>query len=157
MDDETRPFASQEPSYEWDYGDEPGRPRVLWGRVIILGLFLLLAVLFGRWTSGGGGDEEQAQLIRTLQADLTDAQAEIAALEATLESPEATPDASPGTDEPSGEEQTYVVKEGDTLRGIAEKFYDDASLDDLIAEANGITDAGQLRIGDELIIPPKPE
>lgn len=155
MDEETRPFSSQEPSYEWDYGDEPARPRVLWGRVVVLGLFLLLAFLFGRWTSGGSSSSE----VERLQAQLADAREDIAALEAAQEEPPApvVTDSPTDAQAPEEEGQTYVVKRGDTLRGIAEKFYGDASLDDLIAEANGITDATQLSIGDELIIPPEPE
>jgi nucleoid-associated protein YgaU len=49
------------------------------------------------------------------------------------------------------------VQAGDTLTTIAEDFYKDASLADFIAEANSITDATQLSVGAEIIIPPKPE
>jgi nucleoid-associated protein YgaU len=45
------------------------------------------------------------------------------------------------------------VKPGDTLRDLAVRFYGDVDLAQLIAEANGIDDTSQLRIGQELKIP----
>ena len=49
MDERTESFQSYEPdSYEWDYEEAHDRgPRVLWGRIISLFLFLLLAFLVG--------------------------------------------------------------------------------------------------------------
>jgi murein DD-endopeptidase MepM/ murein hydrolase activator NlpD len=47
-------------------------------------------------------------------------------------------------------EPLYIVQEGDTLWSIALRFR--VPMDDL-AQANGITDANQLRVGDQLAIP----
>ena len=50
--------------------------------------------------------------------------------------------------------QTYTIREGDTLSGIAARF--DISMDEL-TKANGITDPNRIRIGQELKIPAKVE
>ena len=50
--------------------------------------------------------------------------------------------------------ETYVVKSGDTLGGIARKFYGDARNSDVILRANPqVTDPNRLRIGTSLVIP----
>lgn len=162
-----------ESSYELDYDEEPEGPpqgRVLWGRVVVLGIALLLAFLLGRAT--GGGDtgipearfENVSQERDRLEAEVADLQAELeAAQEAETDAePTATPapeDEGAATD-PEGETEggeTYVVKSGDTLASIAADVYGDASLDDFLAEANDITDPESLAVGTELIIPPEPE
>lgn len=63
----------------------------------------------------------------------------------------------PGTARPPGSipplgggSQTYVVREGDTLYGIASRFRVASSL---IAQANGLNDLGLIYIGQKLIIP----
>jgi nucleoid-associated protein YgaU len=48
------------------------------------------------------------------------------------------------------------VEDGDTLNTIANDVYGDASLVDLIAEANNITAQGQIQIGQKLELPPRP-
>lgn len=162
MDDRTETFEPIEPdSYEWDYEEARDRgPRVLWGRIIALTLFLLLAFFAGRWSAprDDAGDE-----LREARAELEAADREIESLEerlAAAASTETEPTPTPTTEETpataSGEEQTYIVKDGDTLADIAIRFYDDPSLDDLIAEANGIDDPTSIRPGMELIIPPRP-
>lgn len=55
-----------------------------------------------------------------------------------------------------GSVRTYVVEDGDTLNTIAKDVYGDASLVDLIAEANDITAQGQIQIGQKLELPPAP-
>ncbi|MFI2281217.1 LysM peptidoglycan-binding domain-containing protein [Nocardia beijingensis] len=50
---------------------------------------------------------------------------------------------------------SYQVASGDTLPGLAERFYGNAALFPLIADANRISDPNRIRIGEELIIPPK--
>ena len=158
MDDRTETFDPQQPeSYEWDYeeaGDRP--PRVLWGRVLALIVFLALAFWLGRSSAPESSDTE----LTRVQGELQDAQDEIDDLEQQLAaedenaSPQPTAESTPVT---TGEEQTYVVKQGDTLRGIAIKFYGDPALASLIMEANGIEDAQSLSVGAELTIPPEPE
>jgi len=53
---------------------------------------------------------------------------------------------------PKGAQQ-YVVKRGDTLAQIALRFYGDAKRYIDIAQANGITNPGMIRVGQALIIP----
>jgi len=50
----------------------------------------------------------------------------------------------------------YKVKSGDTLSGIAQRFYGDGSLFDLIAAANGIADPNSIPVGQTLTIPDLP-
>ncbi|MFM8297977.1 MAG: transglycosylase SLT domain-containing protein [Microcystis aeruginosa] len=49
--------------------------------------------------------------------------------------------------------QTYTIKSGDTLRGIALKFYGDASKFVVIQEANDIANPNQISMGQVLEIP----
>ncbi|MDQ3982568.1 MAG: LysM peptidoglycan-binding domain-containing protein [Actinomycetota bacterium] len=161
-----------ESSYELDYDEEPerGRPgRILWGRVVVLGLALLLAFLLGRATRGAGGaSEADLAALRTerneLREDLEVAEARLQQAQQEPTPPPAS--ASPGTETDEGatdpENETeggtiYVVESGDTLQSIAIDVYGDASLDDFLAEANDITDPESLAVGQELVIPPKPE
>jgi nucleoid-associated protein YgaU len=161
MDDRTESFERHEPdSYEWDYEEARDRgPKVFWGRIIALSLFLLAAFLVGRWSAPA--DDSAAEL-SGVRADLAAAESEIESLEEQLDQgtvavePSATPTTEETPTEATGEEQTYVVKDGDTLADIAIRFYDDPSFDDLIAEANGIDDPTSIRPGMELVIPPRP-
>jgi LysM repeat protein len=55
--------------------------------------------------------------------------------------------------------RSHTVVAGETLSGIAQQFYGDASLFPLIAAANGITDPDHIEVGQVLTIPdlPKPQ
>jgi LysM repeat protein len=173
--DSLEPYEPSDPGYDWDYEPEDhGRnlPNIMWGRVAVLGAVVLLAFLFGRMTSGGGGvsqdryDAARSDL-RDARGDVSDLQTQVKDLEdqlAAAEEPAGTGDEDAGgeeageeTEQPAADSEVYVVQAGDTLTTIAEDFYKDASLADFIAEANGITDATQLSVGAEIIIPPKPE
>lgn len=163
-------------SYDLDYDDEPqpgGQGRVLWGRVAILGAALLVAFLFGRATGGGEAGvarsdyQEVVEERDDLEAQVADLESDLAAaLQPTPPPASASPGAGAGAGtgeeatDPEGETEggeTYVVQSGDTLASIAAEFYGNASLDDFLAEANGITDPESLAVGQELIIPPEPE
>jgi LysM repeat protein len=50
-----------------------------------------------------------------------------------------------------GEQQRYVVREGDTLSGIAARF---GVSENAILEANPLSDPDRLLVGQELVIPP---
>jgi nucleoid-associated protein YgaU len=52
--------------------------------------------------------------------------------------------------------KVYQVKQGDTLSGIAARFYEDASKWRPIALANGMLDPRSLSAGQELHVPPLP-
>jgi LysM domain len=166
MDDgRTEPFEPYQPetSYDWDYEEEPTKgsaPKILWGRIVAILVVLLLAFLLGRATAGSDGisqdrfdalQDENTRLEQQLNAALAENQPD----DTTSPAPPDDQTESPPPEDSDSE--IYVVRPGDTLRGIAEKFYDDASLDDVIADANGIDDPTQISVGQELIIPPKPE
>lgn len=50
-----------------------------------------------------------------------------------------------------GEQQRYVVREGDTLSAIAARF---GVTEDAILKENPLTDRNELFVGQELVIPP---
>jgi nucleoid-associated protein YgaU len=161
MDKETTPFQSAQPGSEdeWEYETEP-RGRILWGRIIALAIALVLAFLAGRATAGGGVSGAQYAKVKR---DLAAARAQIAgqvptpvATETTSPSPPAATSSPSAASSPGATGTTYVVKAGDTLRGIAIKFYRDPDLVDLIAQANNISDPTLLHPGTKLTIPPKP-
>lgn len=162
----TEPLDPYEPDESLGWDDEPAaedKPRILWGRVAVLGGMLILAFLLGRATKSAGVPESELTASREQVQEL---RAENQALEEELASiPDATvvPDTG-DTETETGDEtsetgvagKTYVVEAGDTLTTIAQKFYDDPSLDDYLAEVNGISDPTQLSVGQELIIPDDP-
>jgi nucleoid-associated protein YgaU len=161
MDKETTPFQETQPGADddWGYETEPSRGRILWGRILALAVALVLAFLLGRTTAGGDGSISAARYEKVKQ-DLAAARAKIAtqnpAPSPTTGTPESTPTPKPSESATGGGEKTYVVKAGDTLRGVALKFYGDASFADFIAETNNISDPTIVHPGTKLIIPPKP-
>ena len=163
MRDRTEPLAPYEPepeaSYEWDYEDDRNsRPKVLWGRIVILVIVLVLAYLLGRSTAPEGisptalerARAESTQLEEENQA-LAD---EVEELEAAQESPTTTT-AAGGTDETgeTGKTETYTVRRGDTLTSIAQDVCEDPTLDNAIGELNDISEPEQLSVGAEIQIP----
>ena len=159
-----------ESSYDLDYEEEhpPDRgPRILWGRVVILGLFLLLAFVLGRATVGDSGPSQEA--FDRVAAERDDLEEDVGRLEdelAAAEQATAPPATDPadsegeGATDPEGESEggeTYIVQKDDTLQSIVIDFYGNPDLDDFLAEANDITDPTALSVGQELIIPPEPE
>lgn len=160
--DDVEPYEPKRPeeSYDWDYEEERRGPHILWGRVIALIVLVILAFLIGRATAGGGDDDsarvqELNQQVNDLEADNQQLEDELAAAQAPEASPTASATQTPAEGDGEAEGETYTVQAGDTLRGIAESEYGDASLDDCIASANGITDPESLRTGDDLTIPPE--
>jgi nucleoid-associated protein YgaU len=150
-------------SPESDEGEPEPRLRVLWGRFVVLGVVLVLAFLAGRTTAPTAPSRSELEDAR---AQLGAAREEIERLQADVaEEPEPAPtvtitpeaEAAKPAEEPAGKGETYVVKSGDTLQGIAEKFYENPQLDDVIAEVNDIADPSLLAPGTELIIPERPE
>jgi LysM repeat protein len=178
----TEPFEpyQPEPAYDWEYDEEPRSrkgsqmPNVLWGRVAILGALILFAFLLGRITKSSGVPASELEAandeVAAVQEDLDAANDQIAALQTqvedlqnaaapteTTEDPTATEDTEDTGTTADAESETYTVKSGDTLSIIAEEFYGDASLDDFLAEANGIDDPTAISPGQEIVIPPAPE
>jgi len=161
-DHETESFTPYEPqtSYDWDYGDEqPRGNNVLWGRLAALTGVLLITFFLGRASAPNGIPEEQFDQVR---ADLSEAEGQIEELEAALQTPEPVATETPVEVDEGNEDTTtdenftgkvYVVQSGDTMRGIAERFCGDATLDDVIADFNNIEDPTLISVGTELKIP----
>lgn len=168
-DRETESFTPYEPqtSYDWDYGEEPpkqggngrGIPNVLWGRLVALGVVVLFVFFIGRWSAPDGVSTDE---LRNLRNQVEASEEEVAQLKAALAGTQPsvtpTPTITAGTETDEAEDadfdgETYVVQEGDTMRGIAERFCGDPSQDDLIAEFNGISDPTIISVGAELMIP----
>jgi LysM repeat protein len=163
-EDPTRQYDAADPgaSYDWDFEDEEKPregPRLLWGRILALLAALVLVFFLGRATvstdSSGAEAEDLREQVAELQSQLDTLRTQQAA-EASEDpaSPAPSESAAAGEAEGGGETETYVVKPGDTLNTIAEREYGDVGLGDELGEANGITDPEQLRVGDELEIPP---
>jgi nucleoid-associated protein YgaU len=164
MRDRTEPLApyepEPEPSYEWDYEDERrSRPKVLWGRIVILAIVLFLAYLLGRSTAPEGIPENTLEQARSESARLEEQNQELAGqvdeLEAAQESPGPTTTTEAGGTGETGEAElrTYTVQRGDTLTSIAQDVCEDPSLDNAIGELNGISDPQQLPVGSDIDIP----
>lgn len=165
-----RPTRQEDPfddSYEWDYEEERTPTGILWGRVLALAAMLILAFVLGRASAPSGVPSDE---VERLQTRLQVTQDELARLEAdagqqpqgtasptTSPTTQATDDAAEGDAETEGDTLVYTVKSGDSFRGLAEEFYNDPALDDFLAEANGMSVADPLQVGQELQIPPEPE
>lgn len=170
-----QPYESATTDDAFDYGDDEPEPRrlgsdIIWGRVAILGAIVLLAFLIGRTTAGGGVSRAEFDKAEATAAEASDQVAELQQQIVALQEQLNAEDPGTGTQgdgsgnenpngggETAGQAETYIVESGDTLQTIAEQFYGDVALDDLIAEANDITDPTALHVGQELTIPPKPE
>ncbi len=162
MRDRTEPLApyepEPEPSYEWDYEDErSSRPKVLWGRIVLLAVVLILAFLLGRSTAPDGIPESRLEQARAESAQLEEENQSLAdqveELEAAQESPAPTTTTAAGGTGGNGELQTYTVRRGDTLTSIAQDVCEDPSLDNAIGELNDISDPEQLPVGSDIQIP----
>jgi nucleoid-associated protein YgaU len=162
MRDRTEPLApyepEPEPSYEWDYEDERrSRPKVLWGRILILAIVLIVAFLLGRSTAPEGISQSALDQARAESDQLEQENQELAdqvdELEAAQQSPSPTTTTAAGGGAGEAQAQTYTVQRGDTLTSIAQDVCEDPSLDDAIGELNGITDPEQLRVGSDIEIP----
>lgn len=162
MTETFKPYEPEDPNgYDYDeYAYEESRGgRILWGRIALLAIGLLIAFFLGRATAGGGTDESE---LKELRAELSAAEEENEQLQQDLDAAQAaaktdeTPDATAtdaAEDEEEAEPQTYTVRRGDTLRGIAQTYCGDADKDDLIMAENGIEDATQLSVGETLVLP----
>ena len=164
-DHETESFTPYEPqtSYDWDYGEEPpaagsgGSNNILWGRLVALGLLVIIVFLIGRWSAPNGADPED---LRELRNRYVNAAEEIEQLKAALTQPTVapTPSVTVGEQDDEAEDatfdgETYVVQSGDTMREIAESYCGDPTKDDVIADFNGIDDPTIISVGTELKIP----
>lgn len=142
--------------YEYDHDPNYGG-RVLWGRVAVFVVALLLMLLLGRCTAGGGIDPAEHELVTTrleqLEEENEGLRQEVAALAAGSAQQDGT-EGEPGLDASEPAVRTYVVRPGDTLFSIAQEQYNDGQKFQLIADANGIDQNNKLRVGQELVIPP---
>jgi nucleoid-associated protein YgaU len=158
-------------------GPEDVGGRILWGRVAVFGGALLLALILGRCTAGGGGVPEarfsevlasasaaesaldqNAQTIATLQQELQAARTPATGGGVTPTTPPTGPTGAAGT--PTTDEsgnRIYTVQSGDTLSTIAEAVYGDPTAFGIIAQANNIGQGDTLTVGESLIIPPNPD
>jgi nucleoid-associated protein YgaU len=153
--------------------EQPARRlRVLWGRWVALAFMIAMSFFAGWFAAPANVD---AARLHALEADLAEASARIEDLEsAGLPAPKPTPSPSreddprggdfgdqPGAEKATGEQEapfeTYVVRRGDTLQGIADRFYEDPALDDVIAKANSLEDPALIHAGLKLEIPERPE
>lgn len=190
MRDMTEPLDQydDQSDYDWDYDpddDRSPRPKVLWGRVISLVVFVLIAFLLGRMSKGGPSEDE----FKARGDQITDLQAQVDQLDRELTIAENENDADAGTategdggDDPEPQEtsdppeqlqlETYTVQPGDTLSGIVKREYtcteavsttdpeDTSDLTAAVEDANlqqdPTFDAALLAAGQEILLPPIP-
>jgi LysM repeat protein len=107
------------------------RPLMYAGIVLLVGVALFAAPFILRGFGGGG---EEGGPTPTPAASVE---------------PTATPEPTP---EPTPEQIVYVVKKNDTLSKIAAQF--GVTVDQVLAANPQITNANQIAVGDEIIIPP---
>ena len=157
--------------HEYELEDDYA-PRVLWGRLAFFAVALLVAFVLGRCTKGDGVSQADYNAANAQVVELTSENAVLQAqLDAAAPDPgggggggedggndgaeeEPTEATTEGEDATAEEGQKYTVQSGDTLTIIAERFYGDPRKFDLIVDANNLTSATQLRVGQELVIPP---
>lgn len=166
---------------DFDYeGAEDYGGRILWGRIAVFGAALLLALILGRCTAGGGVDEAQFEAVvasnSEAQVALTTSQATIEQLQRELVEARAASQpsttatgsegaatgtegaaAGDGTQTGADGNRTYVVQSGDTLSTIAESVYGDPTAFGAIASANNLSGDSPLQVGQELVIPSNPD
>lgn len=157
--------------YEWDDYDAPEdrepRPRIMWGRLITLVAFVLIAFLIGRWSVADDGITPEQ--IGDLEAQVTNLETENRQLETTnkdlqtlvdsLESSsgnnsgdnnsgggDESEDAGEGDEAAAAKSDVHVVEEGELLVGILEDKYsckfvtngtENISLITVVKDANG--------------------
>jgi hypothetical protein len=186
MRDMTEPYETydDQSDYDWDYDeDRPPRPKILWGRVISLVVFMFLAFLLGQWMGSGGtvsedeftalqaeNDQLQGE-VDDLEADLADAQAALANQEPTDGTTGEEED--PGTNDPPEElePRTYTVQQGDSLvailtkkpptgygcRIVTNEEGDEVDMVDNVVSANPGLTPNSLNAGQEITLPTIPE
>lgn len=170
-------YEPEQPSF----GDERP-PNVLWGRVIVLGVALLLVFLLGRATGGASDSEVEALQERVESLQAQNSQLEAAARSRATAPPPPPPAADDGEEAPDtaaspaasdaeaspspspeagGSSQTlpaeYTVQSGENFSTISRDFYGSASFARCIMQANEYETATSLKAGDEITIPEKPE
>jgi hypothetical protein len=141
-------------SGEWLYADPPAREPLARRRssvgppvmLAVLGLLVVSLVVFLLPTLlGGGGDGDRS-------AALVSPSPGAAVRLLPTRAPQRTPDASPSPGPtPEPEIRVYVVKQGDTLSGIASRTKVNLRLLQCI---NGLANPNMLSLGQELLIPP---
>lgn len=166
---------------DFDYeGAEDFGGRILYGRIAVFGAALLLALILGRCTAGGG-DVSQGEFDEVVasnseaQVTITQNQATIEQLQRELVEARAAgqPTTDGGTETSDGTttgseapgvtptdaagNRSYEVQPGDTLSTIAEAVYNDPLAFGIIASANGLSGESPLQVGQTLIIPPNPD
>lgn len=157
------------------YSDrEPQDVNILWGRVAALGGALLLAFLFGTWIAGGDEGIDEQQHLETVEErdrlareneELQEQIDQLSQGEPPQNRPTADNDGDDeddsgsdgdGNDDSDRQSQIYVVRQGDTLSGVAQRFYGSSGQEarERIAEANDLEPDSTLTVGQELTIPP---
>jgi nucleoid-associated protein YgaU len=175
MKESLDPYESQAESYDWDFEEEVGGPRVLWGRVVALGTIGLVLFLLGYTLAPNGADPAELESLRSklssTQQQLSDANGQVQELQGEIAQQVAAASSAPDdssaaatgdrSSDQSDDQQpagtTYRVRRGDALQTIADEQYGDAGLYTCIMQANGLTSQSNIEPGDKLTVPDESE
>jgi hypothetical protein len=187
MRDMTEPYETydDQSDYDWDYDapeDRGPRPRVLWGRVISLVVFVLIAFFLGRLSVSDDGItqndlgalESENTTLETQNDELLQEnrqlQTAIDNLETGETDTEGETEEDPGTEGEASEQptETVVVQPGDALSAIVDDAYgctiavdaegNETDLVDFVADAQEAGfERNRLAAGQDIIIPAIPE
>jgi hypothetical protein len=188
MRDMTEPLDTYEDQgdYDWDYDDVEDRgprPKVLWGRVISLVVFMLIAFLIGRMSKDGGVDEAEFQAVvdeqQALEDQVTTLQEENDSLQALIDNqnnaggggnndPEEE-ESDPASADDTLEPKVHTVQPGETLSVIIKKEYgcvvaesggNEVDLTENVTDTNTADDPSfdpaLLAAGQDILLPPLP-
>lgn len=139
-----------------DYGEEPASlrgPSRGWARMVAV--LLLLLILGGagvqgyRWYANRLTDAEGAppEVIAEMQTETSQEEPVVKVTPGPAPTEVVLPPVGP---------RLHIVEHGESLWTIAEKYYGDATLYQLIVEANNISDPSRITAGITLVVPEKP-
>ena len=189
MRDMTEPLDTYEDQgdYDWDYDeveDRGPRPKVLWGRVISLVVFMLIAFFIGRASKGGGVDQATYDAAvaenQELETQVTNLEQEADDLQALIDNSQTNnnntggnggedDESDPASADDTLDPKVHTVQSGETLSKIIKNEYgcivavsggNEVDLTENVTDTNTADDPdfdpALLAAGQDILLPPLP-